>query len=97
MNIISFSLFTLLFSLFFCSLSLPVLSINGIAQRLTKDHVASCDEERERIESVGGRVEFGRVADADGDGVLQVSRGIGNWYFAWHWDLIQAWNHCRIT
>lgn len=50
--------------------------------RLTKDHVASCEEEQVRIESVGGKVEFGRVADQDGDGVLQVSRGLGNWDMA---------------
>ena len=59
--------------------SRAVLSISGTAKRLTIDHTASHPAEQERIEIVGGKVEFGRVADADGEGVLQVSRGIGNY------------------
>ena len=58
--------------------SRAVLSISSTAKRLTVDHTATCEFEKNRIENVGGKVEFGRVADAEGDGVLCVSRGIGN-------------------
>ena len=58
--------------------SRAVLSVSGRARRLTVDHTAGRPEECERIARAGGRVEFGHLADGDGDGVLKVSRGIGN-------------------
>ena len=59
--------------------SRAVLSVNGRARRLSTDHTASMPAERDRIIRAGGKVEFGRLADEDGDGVLKVSRGIGNY------------------
>ena len=58
--------------------SRAVLSVSGRARRLSVDHTAESGDERDRIVRAGGRVEFGRLADEDGDGVLKVSRGIGN-------------------
>jgi serine/threonine protein phosphatase PrpC len=59
--------------------SRAVLSISGTSHRLTFDHKVNCNDELERIKKVGGKVELGRICDADGDGVLMVSRGIGNY------------------
>ncbi|TMW60056.1 hypothetical protein Poli38472_000098 [Pythium oligandrum] len=46
---------------------------HGLAVDLTKDHKASLDSERERIEASGGFVHNGRL-----DGVLALSRGFGD-------------------
>uniref|UniRef100_A0A7S3LR51 PPM-type phosphatase domain-containing protein n=1 Tax=Aplanochytrium stocchinoi TaxID=215587 RepID=A0A7S3LR51_9STRA len=50
-----------------------VLSVNGKAVRLSKDHKASSKEETERIIKSGGEVIFGQL-----EGMLEVSRGIGD-------------------
>ena len=59
--------------------SRALLSVSGQSHRLTVDHKASCSNELQRIQTAGGHVELGRVCDDDGDGVLVVSRGFGNY------------------
>jgi len=53
--------------------SRAVLSVNGKAEQITDDHRALRDDEAARIEAAGGFVLMGRV-----DGILAVSRGIGD-------------------
>ncbi|KAM0025545.1 putative protein-serine/threonine phosphatase [Helianthus debilis subsp. tardiflorus] len=52
-----------------------VLSRNGLAFEMSKDHRPCCDKERLRIESLGGFVEDGYL-----NGQLGVTRAIGNWH-----------------
>ncbi|ONK62488.1 uncharacterized protein A4U43_C07F4450 [Asparagus officinalis] len=54
-----------------------VLSVSGAAEALTSDHRPSRDDERERIESLGGFVDFARGLWRL-QGTLAVSRGIGD-------------------
>lgn len=51
----------------------------GGAHRLSVDHRASTPEEATRIAAMGASVSFGRV-----DGILEVSRGIGDFCFEPH-------------
>ncbi|KAM0031123.1 putative protein-serine/threonine phosphatase [Helianthus debilis subsp. tardiflorus] len=52
-----------------------VLSRNGLAFEMSKDHRPCRDKERLRIESLGGFVEDGYL-----NGQLGVTRAIGNWH-----------------
>lgn len=52
-----------------------VLSRNGLAFEMSKDHRPSCHKERVRVESLGGFVEDGYL-----NGQLGVTRAIGNWH-----------------
>ncbi|KAI3730886.1 hypothetical protein L1987_62066 [Smallanthus sonchifolius] len=54
-----------------------VISKKGKAESLTKDHKASCDDERKRIQDKGGYVELHRGTWRV-HGVLAVSRSIGD-------------------
>ena len=56
--------------------SRAVISKNGQAERLSKDHKASDPAEIERVKSVGGKIMDNRVA-----GGLAITRAIG--YFAY--------------
>ena len=58
--------------------SRAVLCHNGRAVCVSEEHSASNPFEVERIKRVGGTVELNLIADEDGDGVLEVSRGFGN-------------------
>jgi len=59
--------------------SRAVLSKNGIAVRVTTDHKPTLEAERTRILQLKGYVIFGRV-----NGVLAVSRALGDFYFHPH-------------
>ncbi|XP_024980467.1 probable protein phosphatase 2C 27 isoform X2 [Cynara cardunculus var. scolymus] len=52
-----------------------VLSRNGLAFEMSKDHRPCCHKERVRVESLGGFVEDGYL-----NGQLGVTRAIGNWH-----------------
>lgn len=52
-----------------------VLSRHGIAIEMSKDHRPCCDDERMRIESLGGYVDDGYL-----NGQLGVTRAIGDWH-----------------
>jgi len=59
--------------------SRAVISKNGKAIRVTTDHKPTLDSERDRILNLKGYVIFGRV-----NGVLAVSRALGDFYFHPH-------------
>jgi len=59
--------------------SRAVLSKNGVAVRVTTDHKPTLESERNRILDLKGYVIFGRV-----NGVLAVSRALGDFYFHPH-------------
>jgi len=59
--------------------SRAVLSKNGTAIRVTTDHKPTLESERNRILQLKGYVIFGRV-----NGVLAVSRALGDFYFHPH-------------
>jgi len=63
-----------------CGDSKAVLSRQNPAEilPLSEDHRPTMHAEVKRIEREGGIVEFDRLADEDGDGLLSVSRGFGN-------------------
>lgn len=50
----------------------------GDVVQLSEDHRPIQEHERKRIKRDGGKVDVGLLADEDGDGVLSVSRGFGN-------------------
>lgn len=52
-----------------------ILSRNGLAFEMSKDHRPCCQKERTRVESLGGFVEDGYL-----NGQLGVTRAIGNWH-----------------
>ncbi|KAL4560161.1 hypothetical protein LXL04_032310 [Taraxacum kok-saghyz] len=52
-----------------------VISRNGIAIPMSKDHRESCVEERKRVEELGGYFEDGYL-----NGELAVTRALGDWY-----------------
>ncbi|XP_050214186.1 probable protein phosphatase 2C 27 [Mercurialis annua] len=52
-----------------------VLSRDGIAIEMSKDHRPCCTRERKRVESLGGYVEDGYL-----NGLLGVTRALGNWH-----------------
>lgn len=56
-----------------------VLSRNGVAQRLTRDHKATDDSEAARVRKAGGTISNGRV-----DGSLAICRAIGDRPFKPH-------------
>lgn len=53
-----------------------VLSKNGTAERLSKDHKASDPQEIDRIRSAGGKIMDGRVA-----GGLAITRAFGDFAY----------------
>jgi serine/threonine protein phosphatase PrpC len=53
-----------------------VLSKNGTAERLSKDHKASDPQEVDRIRSAGGKIMDGRVA-----GGLAITRAFGDFAY----------------
>jgi serine/threonine protein phosphatase PrpC len=56
-----------------------VCSCDGTAQRLSVDHTAKEPDEIKRVQSVGGAVFLGCLADPrDGDAEITVTRGLGN-------------------
>ncbi|KAI3750383.1 hypothetical protein L2E82_21018 [Cichorium intybus] len=55
-----------------------ILCRAGCAIPLSKDHVASCEEERERVKSVGGEVKWQLDTWRVGPAALQVTRSIGD-------------------
>jgi serine/threonine protein phosphatase PrpC len=59
--------------------SRAVISKNGVAVRVTTDHKPTLESERNRILDLKGYVIFGRV-----NGVLAVSRALGDFYFHPH-------------
>ncbi|CAM0943397.1 unnamed protein product [Alopecurus aequalis] len=52
-----------------------VLSRRGVAIEMSKDHRTCCDNERERVESLGGYVNDGYL-----NGQLAVTRALGDWH-----------------
>lgn len=52
-----------------------VLSRRGVALVMSKDHRPCCKNERARIESLGGFVEYGYL-----NGQLAVTRALGDWH-----------------
>ncbi|XP_047316027.1 probable protein phosphatase 2C 43 [Impatiens glandulifera] len=55
--------------------SRAVLSRKGLAVQLSRDHRPNNSDERERVEDLGGSVEFGYL-----NGELAVTRSLGDWY-----------------
>lgn len=52
-----------------------ILSRNGLAFEMSKDHRPCCNKEKKRVESLGGFVDDGYL-----NGQLGVTRAIGNWH-----------------
>ena len=63
-----------------CGDSKGVLALKGkkTPRRLSVEHRPGTTKEKKRIESCGGQVDYGRICDVDGLGMLSVSRGFGN-------------------
>ncbi|KAL2464228.1 putative protein phosphatase 2C 13 [Forsythia ovata] len=52
-----------------------VLCRKGVAVQLSEDHRPSCQLERQRVEDLGGTIEYGYL-----NGELAVTRALGDWY-----------------
>mmetsp|Transcript_348 Transcript_348/g.714 ORF Transcript_348/g.714 Transcript_348/m.714 type:complete len:341 (-) Transcript_348:395-1417(-) len=61
-----------------CGDSRAVLWSGGRAVQLSKDHKATEESEKARIEQLGGTIEEGRVLAHDGENMLACSRSIGD-------------------